>query len=166
MAAGDPPTESGLSRVAGRGCIGRAKQVADGVGRGGAGGFAARLHGGDFAGGVRQGEEVAIFGLPGILTGISNGGGVAIAEQGQGGEKFGLAAQRHMLLAGHDLEGGERVLRVEAELAFGADFNELANGEEGAKGHREDDQDQGQEEFGTEAEAVHGGAQPGPKTKQ
>ena len=53
----------------------------------------------------------------------------------------------HVLLTGHDLKGEKGVLGVLSGLPLGTDFDKLADGEEGAKGHYQDDQNQRKEEL-------------------
>jgi len=135
----DPPVESRLSGVATWSSVRGAKQVSNGLVGGGRSDFSASLQSGDFAVTVGEGEEVTVLGLPGIFARIADGGGVAVAKKGECCEEFGFSAERHVLLPGHYLEGEKGVLGVLAELAFGANFNKLADSEEGTEGHCEDD---------------------------
>ena len=57
---------------------------------------------------VGEDEEVAIVGLPGVLAGVPDGGGISVAHVGEGGKQIGFAAEGSSLLAmdGLDGEGG------------------------------------------------------------
>ena len=81
------------------------------------------------------------------MAGLANGGCIASPEKGEGCQEFGLSAKGHVLLPGHNLKGEKRVLGILSGLPLGTDFDKLADGEEGAKGHYQDDQNQRKEEL-------------------
>ena len=66
------------------------------------------MQGDDFSALVDENKEIAVVGLPGVLAGVADGGGVAVAHVGERGEQIGFAAEGGFLLAvdGLDSEGG------------------------------------------------------------
>src|ERR1051325_2725389 len=76
----DPPIQRGFLRMMAG--IGRPQQVTYGFVSGGNRGFRiSGLNGCDFALAVGEGEEVAVVGLPRVLTGVLDGGCVAVPEE-------------------------------------------------------------------------------------
>jgi len=61
------------------------------------------------------------------MAGLANGGCIASSEKGEGCQEFGLSAEGHVLLAGHNLKGEKGVLGVLSGLSLGTDFDKLAN---------------------------------------
>src|SRR5690349_20502908 len=102
---------------------------------------------------VSYSKEVAIAGLPWVVTNVLHRSDVAFAQDGKRGEEVRLAAECLLLLLGKYLEGKDGGAGVVLDFAFGADLAHFVDGEESASRHGDGDEGEREPEFIVEAEA-------------
>ena len=109
------------------------------------------MEGDDFGALVGEDEKVAVIGLPGVFAGVADGGGIAVAHVGEGGEQIGLAAEGGFLLVVDSLDGEGGVLRVEFDLMLDLGLRVAANDEKREAGEGSGKENEGEEELRAQA---------------